>query len=221
MKNLTLLLIFLFPILLFSQTNKSINRVYLNETMVRPGIVPTLNGLYYETIFKHEKNLKRAKGSDIVFVKIKTFYIDGSAVEEKEAKINLEKLQANRNTAKLRQGIKKMCIGDKYRFFISQKIDYDRELYVHVTNPLIKVYEVELMDILKKDGTSKHPKQTARYAAVTTDDKFNTILIYNKAIQKAFVKEERKRIRQEQWSQADEVYWGLIDILDLIDELKN
>lgn len=59
--------------------------------MYRSGIIPTLNGLQYETIFKHEKNLKRAKGSDIVLVKIKTFYIDGSALEEeKEAKINLD-----------------------------------------------------------------------------------------------------------------------------------
>ena len=77
------------------------------------------------------------------------------------------------------------------------------------------------MDILKKDGKSKHPKQTARYTAVTTDDKFNTVLLYNKAKQKAFVKSERKQIRQEQWYQANEIYWGLIDILDLIAELKN
>ena len=37
------------------------------------------------------------------------------------------------------------------------------------------------MDFLQKDGTSKHPKQTARYVAVTTDDKFNTSLIFKKA----------------------------------------
>ncbi len=77
---------------------------------------------------------------------------------------------------------------------------------MHVTNPLIKVYEVELMDFLQKDGTSKHPKQTARYVAVTTDDKFNTSLIFKKAKQKAFVKSERRRIREEQMIRVREIY---------------
>lgn len=207
MKTLILFLgFFLSSFIISSQTNASINKIYLQENMERVNVFPAAIGYHYELIFVLEENWKRPKATDLALVKIKNYHIDGSLEEEKEAKIDLAKLGNNINSAKLQKGIRKMHIGDKYRFFIPQKIDYDPELYVYISCPLIKIYEVELIDILKKDGTSKHPKQTARYRAVNQSDDFNTAAIYKIAKQKAYVKGERARIREEQMIRANQIY---------------
>lgn len=166
--------------------------------MLRPTVIPTSKGFQYEEIFDFKKNWKKPKKSDLVSVKIKSYQIDGVFIGEKEATIDLAKLSKNKNTAKLQQGIRKMNIGDKYRFFIPIKIDYDPELFVDIASPLIKIYEVELLDILKKDGSAKFPKETARYIAVTKSDNFNTQNIYKLAHQKAYVKRQRAEIRHQQ-----------------------
>lgn len=207
MKNLLFLLLFLIPTLLVSQTTASVDKTYMKDNMYRANVIPTLLGFQYEPIFQFHRNIKKPKGSDWVLIKIKSYNIDGSSlVAEKEVKMHLAKLAKNINTGKLRKGIKKMSIGDKYRFFIPQKLDYDRQLHVYVTNPITKIYEVELMDILKKDGSSKHPKQTARYTAVTISDDFDTLPAYKLAKQKAFVKYERNRQQEEQMIRARAIH---------------
>ena len=207
MKTLILLLGFSLPAFFLSgQSNASINKAYFKENFKRINIVPVSNSFQYEPISVFDGNSKIPKPNSIVFVKIKTFYIDGSSVEEKEAKIDLTKLGNDKNSVNLKRGIRKMNIGDVYRFFISQKIDYDTELHVHIASPLIKVYEVELMDILQKDGTSKFPKETARYKSESRSDNFDTAAIFKIAKQKAYVKAERARLEEERRIRANQIY---------------
>jgi hypothetical protein len=118
MKTLILLLGFF----LSGQSNASINKAYFKENFKRINIVPASNSFQYEPVFVLDGNSKIPKPNSIVFVKIKTFYIDGSSVEEKETKIDLAKLGNDKNSVKLKRGIRKMNIGDVYRFFFLKKL---------------------------------------------------------------------------------------------------
>ncbi len=174
--------------------------------MWRPGVFIPTKGYQYEVIFKFELNNKRPKKSDFVLVKIKSYQIDGTLISDKESIIELAKLGKNRNTAKLQHGIRKMNIGDKYRFFIPIKIDSDQETYVRIERPLLKIYEVELINILEKDGFPKFPKETVRYRAVTQSDNFDTQSIFKIAKQKA-------EIRMQQRAMSGTIDWEAVDNL--------
>ena len=186
-KVLTVLLCFLsFSVLMQSQDTKMINKYYKWENAKRNSVIPTLSGLHYEELYR-SGNKKKPKLKDHVKINIKVSAIDGTFLEEHQQKTYHLARFTEGHLKKLREGIRKMRIGDYSRMFITPSPSKRRE-DGYLVQPLTLIYEVELVDITEADGYPRHPAETVRYESRIHQYRFDTKALFSIAKAKAEIR---------------------------------
>jgi FKBP-type peptidyl-prolyl cis-trans isomerase len=134
-----------------SAENKQAGIAFLEENKKKPGIITTESGLQYEVIKTGDG--PKPSAQDRVQVHYKGTLIDGTEFDSSYSRGQPIDFALNGVIKGWIEGLQLMNVGSQYRFFIPSDLGYGAQSAGSNIPPYSTlIFEVELLDIIKKDN---------------------------------------------------------------------
>lgn len=128
--------------------NKEAGESFLAENGGKAGVVTTPSGLQYEVI--EAGNGPKPTDSDVVKVHYTGTLLDGSEFDSSFKRNEPAEFSVNQVIPGWKEGLLLMPVGSKYRFYIPQQLAYGAKGARGVEPLSMLIYDVELLEIVKK-----------------------------------------------------------------------
>lgn len=129
--------------------NKKAGEDFLAANKSKDGVITTASGLQYKVI-KKGKGVK-PKATEKVRLHYHGTTVDGTVFDSSVERKTPYELEVNKFVTGFSEGLQLMNVGSKYQFFIPQELAYKSRAQGQKIPPFSAlVFEVELLDILKK-----------------------------------------------------------------------
>ena len=127
--------------------NEADERNYLIENRKKTGVFESSSGLLYEVLYK-SSSTNKPRNSDQVKVKCKGYTIGRRMIDSTYLRYEPTIFQVDKLIEGLKEGLKLMCVGDKYKFSIPSRLAY-KDRNIHNIEPCqLLLYEIELVEII-------------------------------------------------------------------------
>ncbi len=121
--------------------NMQQNLTFLDRNKHKKGVYTTVSGLQYEILREGKRRMPQKTVS--VTVRYREYLIDGDLVDIKSKPVTIN---INKQIPGLKEGLRLMTIGGKYRFFIHPRLAYGGLGHGSHIKPFdVVIYEVELL----------------------------------------------------------------------------
>lgn len=125
---------------------QKIEREFLKENALKPGITTTRSGLQYELLKKGE-GTENPKWRYTISIHFQGTLIDGTVFESTLNRKQPVSMQLTGLIDGWTEGIKLMNVGDKYRFYIPSDLGYGSKKQGVIPPYSVLIFEIELFSI--------------------------------------------------------------------------
>lgn len=134
-------------------------RKYLADNKSKKGVKKTKSGLLYEVL--KEGNGKSVKSESIVVINYRAQLIDGTVFDDTYKRKSPAHLSMVNVIDGLKEGLKLMKEGSKYRLTIPSELAYGEEGLENIPPNSVVIFEIELVKVIAPDEFQKMMHQKA------------------------------------------------------------
>jgi FKBP-type peptidyl-prolyl cis-trans isomerase FklB len=121
---------------------------FLAENKLKPGIITTASGLQYEVI--NEGTGIKPTGQDSVTCHYRGTFIDGKGFDNSYDRGEPITFALGGVIKGWTEGLQLMSVGSKYKFYVPYQLGYGPSDYMSIPGGSVLIFEVELLDVKKK-----------------------------------------------------------------------
>jgi len=121
----------------------------LADNKLKPNIITTASGLQYE-VLREGNGVKPTSAEDSVTCHYRGTFIDGKGFDNSYDRGEPITFALNRVIPGWTEGLQLMTVGSKYKFWIPYTLGYGAADYMSIPGGSLLIFEVELLDVKKK-----------------------------------------------------------------------
>ena len=121
---------------------------FLAQNKNKPGVITTASGMQYEVITEGTGNKPAA--TDSVTCHYKGTFLDGSTFDESYSSGKPITFALNGVIPGWTEGLQLMATGSKYKFYVPYNLGYGPYDYMSIPGGSLLTFEVELLNVIKK-----------------------------------------------------------------------